>query len=125
MVEADEKTIRQYLLGELAEAEMSRFEEQLMTDDELFEMLLVVEDELIDERAAGELTAEEQARFDSYFLTTPTRRERLGLARTLHDYAVRHVSEPKPVVNPAGGATSETTNIKRLESTSEPGVKDF
>lgn len=85
MVETDEKTIRQYLLGELGEAEMSRFEERLMTDDELFEMLPVIEDELIDEAAAHELSAEEQSRFDQYFLASPDRRARLELS-----YALRH-----------------------------------
>src|ERR1051325_11469042 len=86
MVEADEKTIRQYLLGELDEAEMSVFEERLMTDDELFEMLRVVEDELIDEAAAGELSAAERARFEQYFLATPDRRARLELSRALYDH---------------------------------------
>src|SRR5436853_6750757 len=113
--EIEEKTIRQYLLGELAEAEMSQFEERLMIDDQLFEMLLVVEDELIDERAAGELSAEEQARFDAYFLATPQRRERLELARALHDYAAEHPA-PKPMDNSDSGATNEPANIKRSEN---------
>src|SRR5581483_212121 len=90
MIEADEKTIRQYLLGELDEAEMSRFEERLMTDDELFEMLQVVEDDLLDEAAAHELSADEQARFDQYFLVSPDRRARLKMSLGLHDYADRH-----------------------------------
>src|SRR5437763_11020866 len=94
MVEADEKTIRQYLLGELDEAEMVRFEERLMTDDELFEMLQVVEDDLLDEAAARELSGEESARFDRYFLATPDRRARLDLSRALHDYARRKVIRP-------------------------------
>src|SRR5205085_12009129 len=100
MVEADEKTIRQYLLGELDEAEMVRFEERLMTDDELFEMLRVVEDELIDEAAARELSAEEQGRFDRNFLATPDRRARLGLSRDLHDYARRVATVTRPLRSP-------------------------
>src|SRR5436853_5096299 len=109
--EIDEKTIRQYLLREMAEAEMSQFEERLMTDDELFERLLVVEDELIDERTADELSAEEQARFDAYFLATPERRERLQLAYALHKYA-RRVA-PKLVDNPDRGATNEPAKVIR------------
>ena len=105
--EIEEKTIRQYLLGELAEAEMSQFEERLMIDDQLFEMLLVVEDELIDERAADELSAEEQARFDAFFLATPQRRERLELARALHDYAAEYPA-PKPVDNSDSGANNKS-----------------
>lgn len=108
MVEADEKEIRQYLLGQLGEAELSRFEERLMTDDGLFEMLRVVEDELIDERAADDLSTEEQARFDTYFLATPERRERLEMARALHDYAARRA--PVPEEKPALRITNEPAN---------------
>src|SRR5436853_2923845 len=122
--EIEEKTIRQYLLGELAEAEMSQFEERLMIDDQLFEMLLVVEDELIDERAAGELSAEEQARFDAYFLATPQRRERLQLAYALHEYA-HHADEAKRVDNPDSGANNDSANAASSENPSERVVVDF
>jgi hypothetical protein len=136
--EIDEKTIRQYLLGEMAEAEMSSFEEHLMTDDKLFGLLLVVEDDLIDERAADELSAKEQARFDAYFLATPQRRERLQLALALHQYAAEHPA-PKPVENPnsgatndpwkrvahpTSGATSDSRNAALSANTSQPVTKD-
>ncbi|HJQ27006.1 MAG TPA: CHAT domain-containing protein [Blastocatellia bacterium] len=104
MAEVDEKTIRQYLLGELDEAEMSRFEERLMTDDALFELLQVVEDDLIDEAAARELSAEEQSHFDQHFLATPDRRARLELSRGLQDYAARQAearAESKKTTDPA------------------------
>ncbi|HKQ04634.1 MAG TPA: CHAT domain-containing protein [Blastocatellia bacterium] len=116
MVEADEKTIRQYLLGEMAEAEMSHFEERLMTDDELFEMLRVVEDELIDEAATHELSAQEQARFDSYFLAAPDRRARLELSLALHEH-VHPVPEPMKEDDPA--------KIANLKKTNDPAVVDF
>src|SRR5205085_3921808 len=122
--EIDEKTIRQYLLGELAEAEMSSFEERLMIDDELFKLLLFVEDELIDERAAGELSAEEQARFDAYFLATPQRRERLELARALHDYAAEYPA-PKPVDNSDSGANNKSMYATPSEEPSEREGEDL
>jgi Tetratricopeptide repeat. len=126
MVEADEKTIRQYLLGEMAEAEMVPFEERLMTEDLLFEMLLVVEDELIDERAEGALSAEEQARFDAYFLATPQRRERLLLAQGLHDYAAQPADKLKLVANLASGSASgATTNATQSENASERVAEEF
>jgi CHAT domain-containing protein len=125
MAEAiDEKTIRQYLLGEMAEAAAAAFEERLMSDDGLYEMLLVIEDELIDERAAGELSAEEQARFDTYFLATPQRRERLELALALYDYAARRADPVKLAGHPTGGAMTETPNVAPAEAASEPAAKD-
>lgn len=119
--EVDEKTIRRYLLGELAETEMARFEERLMDDDQLFETLLVVEDDLIDASAADELSAEERAHFNAHFLTTPQRHERLQLARTLYAYAARS-DEPNPVVTPQGGA-SEPSKVAQSENTNGPAVK--
>jgi len=121
--EIEEKQIRQYLLGEMAEAEMSQFEARLMTDDEFFEMLLVIEDELIDERAANELSAEEQTGFDTYFLTTPQRRERLELARALHGYASR--AAPNPVENPDSGGTGETLNSTSSENAGPSAMKNL
>src|ERR1043165_6819285 len=113
--ELDEKTIRQYLLGDMGGAEMSSFEERMMTDDDLFEMLLAVEDDLIDERAADELSPEERARFDSYFLATPERRERLELARALHEYA----NQPNPIENPDSGTADEPANHARSTNETE------
>ena len=84
--EADEETIRKYLLGELAEEQQVRLEESLMTDDDFFKLLEVIEDELIDECLGGELSSEEQQRFDTYFLSTPERREKFMFAQTLREY---------------------------------------
>ena len=82
-----EEEIRRYLLGEMAEAEMKQFEERLMIDDQLFETLCIVEEDLLDARAIGDLTAEEQKRAEGYFLAAPQRRERLDFARALQTYA--------------------------------------
>jgi CHAT domain-containing protein/Tfp pilus assembly protein PilF len=124
--EIEERKIRQYLLGELSEAEMTTLEERLMTDDDLFEMRLVIEDELIDARAGNELSAEEQTRFDAYFLATPERRERLELARALHQYAARHADEITRAENPASGGTSEaTTTATRADDPGDTVVKKF
>ncbi|MFL6277345.1 MAG: tetratricopeptide repeat protein [Blastocatellia bacterium] len=71
-------------------------------------MLRVVEDELIDDAAARELSAEEQAHFDSHFLAAPDRRTRLELSLALHDHArqadsciakiIRFLRRPSPRV---------------------------
>ena len=44
----DRETIRKYLLAELAEPQRQALEERLISDDEAFEELQIVEDELID-----------------------------------------------------------------------------
>ena len=76
-----DQNMRRYLLGELVEAEKQRLEESLLTSDEMFEELLIVEDELVDEYVNGQLTGTERERFEEHFLSTPERVEKLRFAR--------------------------------------------
>jgi hypothetical protein len=76
-----DQNIRRYLLGELVEAEQQRLEESLLTSDEMFEELLIVEDELVDEYVNGQLAGTERESFEQHFLSTPERVEKLRFAR--------------------------------------------
>lgn len=92
-----ERVLIQYLLGELPEAEQIRLEERFFADDEYFEHLLAVEDDLIDDYVRGELSPHERTRFERAFLTTPERRQRVEFARAL----MRTVSEAPVRAAPA------------------------
>ncbi len=83
-----------YLLRSLPAEEEIELEKRYMTDDALFERLLVVEDELIDRYVRDELTAEEKALFERNFLTTPARLERVNFARSLIDWAAAQAERP-------------------------------
>jgi hypothetical protein len=78
----DELYVR-YLLGELAEDECARLEEEYFTDDAAFERFLAVKDELTDAYARGELAGAERARFEEHFLATRARRQRVEESREL------------------------------------------
>jgi len=58
----NDETMRDYLLGKLAEPEAQRFEERILDDEELFQTLRSVEDDLVDAYARG--TLDEGARQD-------------------------------------------------------------
>lgn len=73
---------RRYLLGTLAD-EGKGLEERLMLDDELFEELLIAEDELIDDYLRGKLTSAEARQFREHFLASPQHRRALEFAETL------------------------------------------
>jgi CHAT domain-containing protein/tetratricopeptide (TPR) repeat protein len=75
--------LRKYLLGELPEAAQQALEERLMTEAELFDLLQVAEDELIDDYLLGALSVSERSRFDGFFLSTPERRRKLSFAMAL------------------------------------------
>jgi anti-sigma-K factor RskA len=81
MMNAPEYTdavLRAYLLGTLDDADQERFEERLFADDALAERLEVVESEVVDEVARGDLVA---PRFAA------SRSDRIAFARDLADRA--------------------------------------
>jgi len=81
-----QSNIRSYLLGQVDEAEHEAIETAILTDNELFEELLVVEDEVIDEYLNGKLDPEARSRFENYFLAAPERHEQLRFARVFDQY---------------------------------------
>jgi anti-sigma-K factor RskA len=87
------EAIRDYLLGLTTSEDAARVEERLLTDDKFYQELLIVEDELVDEYVAGQLTDSEIQSFESHFLNTSERREKLRFARNLKKYVARAVSE--------------------------------
>ncbi len=82
--ENKEKVI-QYLYGDLDESSIENFEEQLFTDENLSLFVDDVEHDLIDEYVRGELEFEQKREFESKYLTTESRFDRVALARTMHN----------------------------------------
>jgi hypothetical protein len=76
-----DKTIKQYLLNTLSEADRIQFETQYFEDDDLYRRLRVVEEELITDYVYDRLTASERQLFDEHYSVTPERRERIEMAR--------------------------------------------
>ncbi len=97
-------TIR-YFLGELSEEEQTQLEEQYFDDDECFDQLLAFEEELIDDYVQGELPPHARERFETYFLTTAERREKVEFAKALQKVVSETEKEETPV--PAKSAHSQ------------------
>ena len=81
-----QQTIRDFLLGRLPAEQQAEFEERLLTSDQVYEELVIVEDELIDEYLREELAASERESFESHFLAAPEHQEKLRFARTFRKY---------------------------------------
>jgi cell division protein FtsB len=77
----NEQILVRYLLGEMGEDEQEQVEEMYFGDEEFFDRLLIVEDELIDAYARQKLSELERERFENYFLRSPERRERVEFAK--------------------------------------------
>src|SRR5215208_6590895 len=81
-----QSAVRRYLLKQLSGEEQSALEARLLTEDDLFTEVEIVEDELIDEYLAHELSRNERKRFEDHFLTTPERESKLSSARAMKRY---------------------------------------
>jgi hypothetical protein len=88
------------LLGELPAEKQEQIEELLLTDEESYGELLIVEDELVDDYLRDKLSVEEQKNFRQHFLSTPERYEKLRVGRAfkryLDDRAAETASDTKP-----------------------------
>lgn len=80
----DDRLINRYLLGELSEDEQSRVEERLFADSLFFWKIESACNELIDDYLRGTLAGHERQRFETYFITSPSRRQRVESVRMLN-----------------------------------------
>lgn len=92
----DQAQIRQYLLGQLSEAEQEKIEERLMVEDELFDEFEASKDDLVEEYCAGDLGSAERDWFENHYLASTEGRERQAFALTMDYYARRHAADPAP-----------------------------
>lgn len=81
----NEEIIRRFLLDKMSEEERFEFEKRFVADGHLFEQITAVEDELIEKYVRGWMRPEESAEFETVFLVTKKRRDRIEFARTFID----------------------------------------
>jgi hypothetical protein len=79
----------QYLLGDLSESDRESLEKQFLADNDQWEALHAVENDLFDAYARGELSAERRQRFEENLLDSPEKYERLAIAGLLMNPATR------------------------------------
>lgn len=85
--------LRDYLLGRLPEAEAERLEARLVEDDEVFQTLRGVEDDLFDEFARGTLGADDREAFQRRY---GDQNQRVRFARALARRSASVVAFPRP-----------------------------
>lgn len=75
--------ITRYLLGELREPELSRFEDEFFTHDDFYMLVLDREDEMIESYLRDSLSGRERTQFEKTFLRTPERRRKVAVYQAL------------------------------------------
>src|SRR5215510_183207 len=101
--EHDERTIR-YLLGDLPETEQTAVEQEFFVDQEKFEEVWAIENDLVDRYVRGRLSRRERELFERNYLQSPKHRERVAISRKFLEAADRQVVESgvaPQAVNPA------------------------
>lgn len=78
-----ETLMAQYLLGDLPENERLRLEEEFFRNDEAFESLKALEDELAYDYAQGTLSDIQRKQFEQRFLQSPQQSTRIALAQAV------------------------------------------
>jgi hypothetical protein len=106
-----EQTIREYLLGKLdGQPELeSQLSQQMLSDDELSEIVDSIEDEIIEDYLDDTVVPTDRRAIEEYFLRPAERRQKLHLARLLrnHFQAPGSVLEKKKTYIPLGSIPNE------------------
>ncbi len=102
----EEQAITDYLLGAMPEADTERLDAQSLTDDEFAWRLQAAENDLVDAYVRDELSGEALAKFNSYYLSSAKRREKVRFAETFMAFAEKlpATRETVPVVRAASKA---------------------
>ena len=98
----DEQLVIRYLLGSVPEAEAERLDELSVADEEFASRLAAVENDLVDAYVRGEMAAETRDRFQSYYLSSSRRREKVNFAEALLAVPVPSAA-PESIPAPAQG----------------------
>lgn len=91
--ELDDQQLVHYLLRLLPEEDSERLDELSIADEEVAWRLRVVEDDLVDAYVSGLLPAEWLERFESFYLSSERRRQKVQFARSVL-HAVDRTDEP-------------------------------
>src|SRR5258708_23121001 len=104
-----ERALR-YLLGKMSDPELAEFESQCFADNEIFEEMSGLEDDLIDSYVRDELSTGERQEFEKGYLTSPARRANVEFARALAGHlsgpAVSAATHPQPAPATKSAASS-------------------
>jgi hypothetical protein len=106
--------IRKYLLGQLTEAECETVEELFLTDPAFREKTLIVEEDLLDEYLTKRMSVEDSAQFQSYYLATPQKQEKLMVAMALDRYYAPQPQQSQNGHLPAGAPFVRIVNFQRI-----------
>lgn len=98
----DNQKLKAYLLGEPSGADADAFDEASFTDENFGAALSAAENDLIDAYLQNELRGAELKKFESVYLSTKHRREKIEFARALQTFAGKEILNSKTETEKTG-----------------------
>ena len=89
--------LREFLLGKINDEERQRIEGLFLTDPQLKERVLAVEQDLIEDYLEGTLSADDSERFVSRYAQTPEQRRKLRITKSIKDWALTEAAAAQAV----------------------------
>ena len=93
--------LRQFLLGKTDEEERERIEGLFLTDSDLRDRVLAIEQDLIEDYLENGLTTADRERFVRLFAQTPEQQQQLRITKSIKDWAIGEAVKPESVSSPA------------------------
>ncbi len=91
------QSLNEYLLGALPVAQAERFDELSFTDEEFTDALNVAEKDLVDAYIQNELSGATLDKFETHYLSSPLRREKVEFARAFQVFAGKNSAKTSAV----------------------------
>jgi hypothetical protein len=120
-----EQQMIRYLLGEMSIEEQIAMETGYFTDPEKFNLLQVVEQDLIEGYVNGKLSVSGRAKFEHHFLSTPARREQVRFFQTLTKVVPFEIDQQVPEQTPVRVAALESIDLRQKTSWLETILSPF
>jgi hypothetical protein len=114
--DTQENLMRRYLLGDLPELETNELEVEVLRDDEKFDQMWEVENQLVDGYVRGILSSADRERFERHYQSSPIHRQRVAVAKNLVAEADRSLASVIPTSSKMSWASrlSETLGFSLL-----------
>jgi len=91
--------VRQFLLGDVDEEVRQRIEGLFISDPEVNERILILEDDLIEDYLESSLTPSDRDKFLARYGHTPEERQKLRIAKAIKEYAVAEAMRSRAVTS--------------------------
>jgi hypothetical protein len=103
----DDRLLTRYLLGAVPEEDTERLDELCIVDEELATRLQALENELVDAYVRDEVSGEDRGHFESFYLSSAKRRQKVEFAAALLELEKRPAAAPATVKQAAARAKGE------------------